>query len=440
MQAFVDGASRNNSLDGAGLIKGGHIMHNRLLDLTNPLLGNNLDLVAQAHKANTRAITKDEACTFLASSSLCHSLDGWIYLSHAMDSFLKGDLGIAVHLAYYAELRGSMSFLATEGIAVLNNHHIRVDGNGNVGVFNARKGTHIFTWEAINHYILSPSKPKEDLLKAFQCLGKNFFEWFSAIPRKNLLMADKVIQEWLKEWSFDISHFTTDRNLRNELSYRPRKLQYNSISQIEEPLHKLSSFWRPLEPQNSSRFKLLDDFLLKKFLKKIHEYIEIALQTPYPFEQLLEETFQALNLQLSASQRSFFTSQNDHQLFVSAKNTVVSTTGDVNPLSIIARATLLLRLSIGYSTRNLSAAGITKAELHFFLNSIGVNSGYWNNNNIPNDFALLWDDVGDALTSIEGWLNGRTQDASLNELTLELAQELTFYKQITRAGLWGVHL
>jgi hypothetical protein len=438
MQAFVDSASKAMVTGGASLIKTTHVAHSRLIDPTNPLLDSDIDTVVGNHHSGARIITQDEAVTFLASSSLCHALDGWIYLAHSIDSFLKGDKGISVHLAYYSELRGAMSFLSSEGIATLNHQHICVEGSGLVSKYNRSKGTHSFAWEALDHYIKSNLKPKDDILKSFSYLGKDFLEWQNAIPNASPIMSDQVVKDWLKQWSFDIGLFKSDKDLRNEVSYRPKKLQGNALFNIADAFRKLSSFWYLLEPQNGERFRMLDQYLLKKYFKKIHGHIEVTLGRSVDFDTLLEDTFQNLRLALSPAQKSFFTSLNDHDLFVSASNTVIDPILGINPISIIARSTLLLRLALGYSSKNLISAGVTKSELNFFLNNIGVNNGFWDANDIPNDFSKLWDEVSDSISNIDSWLSGRTTNPSLSEMNNELSYELAFYKQINRASFWGI--
>ena len=54
--------------------------------------------------------------------------------------------GSTCHLAYYAELRAAMSFLAAEGIGIFNDRHIAVDANFQTTIF--RSNTHIAAWQA----------------------------------------------------------------------------------------------------------------------------------------------------------------------------------------------------------------------------------------------------------------------------------------------------
>jgi hypothetical protein len=37
-------------------------------------------------------------------------------------------------------------------------------------------------------------------------------------------MPGKLARDWLLNWSIDLKEFTDDRDLRNEMSYRPQRL------------------------------------------------------------------------------------------------------------------------------------------------------------------------------------------------------------------------
>src|SRR5579862_9418268 len=66
---------------------------------------------------------------YICASAILHCKDGWEYFSNAVNSILKGNSSNSVHFAYYAELRASLSFLASDGIGVFNGYNIYVDSN-----------------------------------------------------------------------------------------------------------------------------------------------------------------------------------------------------------------------------------------------------------------------------------------------------------------------
>lgn len=189
MQSFVDQASNIHIIEGAKIIKNKYLHQGILLDPTNPLILNSAHVIKNYLNGRI-TLTNDQVKTYMASSVLLHTLDGWGYLSSAIDNLLKGDPSIATHLAYYAELRASMSFLGAEGIGIFNSRHINLDSAGTINpnppviqrYSNGRPkynpygrpivietfGTHQFVWDVLEVWINSSAKPhNNELLKVF---------------------------------------------------------------------------------------------------------------------------------------------------------------------------------------------------------------------------------------------------------------------------------
>ena len=76
---------------------------------------------------NKRDIDGPKLGEYIACSAPLHLADGWNYLSRAFDAACRGDRSSAYHLAYYGELRATMSLLATEGIGIFNRRHIALN-------------------------------------------------------------------------------------------------------------------------------------------------------------------------------------------------------------------------------------------------------------------------------------------------------------------------
>ncbi|MFJ1288414.1 hypothetical protein, partial [Acinetobacter baumannii] len=78
--------------------------------------------------------------------------DAWDYFSCAISAVLEGNIYNAIHFAYYAELRATMSFLASEGIGVFNGINYYVDSTGKCKRFTGNIATHKFVWPALNEW------------------------------------------------------------------------------------------------------------------------------------------------------------------------------------------------------------------------------------------------------------------------------------------------
>src|SRR5690349_10494850 len=76
---------------------------------------------------SSRGLRASHLREYISASTVLHCMDGWAYLGRSLASYLSGDIDVARHLAYYAELRAAMSLLGTEGIGIFHNRHICID-------------------------------------------------------------------------------------------------------------------------------------------------------------------------------------------------------------------------------------------------------------------------------------------------------------------------
>src|SRR5205085_2086646 len=67
---------------------------------------------------------------YLALSTWSHAFDGWRYLSKSALSLLRGARSVALHMAYYAELRAALSILAGAGIGIVDYNHFGLTSAG----------------------------------------------------------------------------------------------------------------------------------------------------------------------------------------------------------------------------------------------------------------------------------------------------------------------
>jgi hypothetical protein len=79
---------------------------------------------------NAGAVNNAEAINYVATSIFIHCFNGWSYLSTALNALMDGDYGNAIHNAYYAELRGIMSFMAGQGVGTFDGGNIVIDAHG----------------------------------------------------------------------------------------------------------------------------------------------------------------------------------------------------------------------------------------------------------------------------------------------------------------------
>jgi hypothetical protein len=446
---FIRQTSREAVIEGVKNVKRYHIPDEQIISLRNPLVTNGINALKRHANVNkSYTINQAKINTFLAASSLSHLLDGWMYLSNAFNALLNGDKGGAIHLSYYAELRSAMSILATEGVGVFDQKHIGVFSPSTNCEFpkNYFKGTppsvsykqppsptHIFTWDAMEKWANSAYKPSPEILRIFRIRGFDFIELTEFFhPRATPVLSVKIVKQWLKDWCFDIKSYRNDRANRNEVSYRPQRIkEFDKPVDFNSIITDLTLFWEALSPSQRDRFMLLDTYLLRKLFRTLYD----KLSPRQTYEELVVNAFEQRGLhdQTLINLLSFTEPyQNDHLIFRHAR------VDELTPLSIMARATLLLRIAVGMVSQLYRSGDVAKNELGFVWNSYGIDSGFWPTGSIPNDFDVLWTDVQTPISDIKDDIVNNSTTNDLFSIRLRNNSRMAFLPQINRACLWGL--
>ncbi len=174
--SFINSVSKNGIYIAASQIKATELPQRRWLRLQNRYATDVLERINTDHTSGTLP-NDNELAEYVAASVITHCYDGWRFLAQAVDSLLDGDLGTALHLAYYAELRATLSFLASEGIAIFNRHNYWFDSMGTSHLFAGN--THTITWKVLNEWADVPANSTR-LLKLFRVNGITFDDWLVA--------------------------------------------------------------------------------------------------------------------------------------------------------------------------------------------------------------------------------------------------------------------
>jgi hypothetical protein len=434
-QNLVNSTDPNMVVDGMNIIKANYLANGEFLPNTNPLKIDSYNSIRNHFSNSSFLLSPDDLKSYLATSVITHCFDGWLYLSHAIDSLLKGDRGIAIHLAYYSELRGTLSFLARQGVSVNNRNNM---GINNSGILNSSGsgGTHVATWKYLESWINSSSSHHISLLKYFVVRNKNLEEWINFYPTSiTPAVASQYALSWMKEWSFDIQNYERDHIFRDTVTYQPQRLRDNSFINFKTKFSAVSNIWKFLEPSGSDKFALLDKYLLSKLFKNIYDNNTLG-GSGRSLIDITNKTFTNAGLSMDLSIKTIINTGTNNQLLQNAKDPAIdSTNGELKPLHIISRALLMLRIASGCTRELLNSAGITNANIDFYLNNLGNNNGHWKGAT-PNNFEVLWEDISDSIDFIDE-LIAEPDDINLVDLYSAFAKELHHFKQISRACFWG---
>lgn len=344
---------------------------------------------------NTRHLAQ-----YIAVSTLLHCSDGWSFLGRSISAMLNGDEGAALHLAYYAELRAAMSLLATQGIGAFDKRHFLVDSKNSVLAFPAQSPTHVFVWECLDAW--ADTAHASDLLgEIIMPFGVRLSGWTSPLGAASAIRNSG--QAWLKEWGMDLSRFKRDRNARNTTSYRPSGLEFQNRSQAETATKFVRSIWSVLEPTGPKGFGQLDKFLLRSLVDRTVAGRQgtSALGTA-PHQRVVDSIIAyqgGVFTGLAPEIRAFLLRSSPiDEPDILRYSPLPSGNGVDWHLSVISRATLLLRLATG-ATRNLfNQAGVQMAETEFWRDELGQRKGLWKSGSIPDPISDLWADVEDGMS------------------------------------------
>lgn len=440
LHEFVKNASREAVVNGCRSIKNDYLKEELLLVEFNRLASNSIRAVRN-HIRNDRvySIPKKHLETYLAASSLVHSINGWGYLARSISSLVSGNKHTSIHLGYYAELRATMSFLASQGVGIFQNQHLAVYSDGSIqkNPGTGRDSTHQFTWSALEKWTNPSAYSDTNLLEIFTVKGKSFKDWSEGFhPNAKSSLSNKIIRDWLVSWNFDVKRYKDDREARNEVTYRPQKLlNYEYDIRLDEVIPKLSEFWFAISPLLSDRFSNLDRYLLRKFFTTLHSQIQELLGRRINYNRCIENSMDVLGIADSTLLKFLtYTSPFDqeHSIFDESEK------DSLENISVIARALLMLRVSIGTASQNFKEAEVSYDELGFYFESLGVDNGFWSPNHAPSDFDDLWIDIESYIDDLNDWVVGN--DSNLFNISQNKAQELIYLSQFHRAGLWGIRL
>jgi hypothetical protein len=337
---------------------------------------------------------------YIAASSTLHCLDAWSYLGRALASMLRGDTHRAIHLAYYAELRAALCLLATEGLGIFDKQHFVIDHANSTRKLSYGQGTHVAAWTALEYW---SGLPRSGALFAqlVRPEGITLEEWFH--PHGGTATLAAQAKSWFMQWGMDLNLAAEDREARNESSYQPDGIPAVWLADSGSTVDFVADLWRLLEPGAGSTFEQIDRQILRIALGThfTSRFGGLAARSNPTFRAFIDDTLAAQSLSGSDYLREFLlrsTACEDAPLFQYSAMRPAQQTLDI--FAIVSRAVLLLRVATGSVSEQLQNAGVNKASLEFWWESIGATRGLWSGDS-PNELTDLWKDIEDALADID---------------------------------------
>jgi hypothetical protein len=442
VRAAVAGCSslviRNAALD----IRAEHLAANRWLAQNNRYARRTVDRLTADFGA--AAINASHLTRYIAASTFIHCFDGWAFLSDAVDCLMDGDVGAAVHLAYYAELRAVMSFLASEGFGVFRTRHFWLDAAG-ASQTVSNIPTHDVVWLALREWATVPNKGAT-LLELIRVGGRTIRDWLNGAGHVfGAAVLATLAADWLDAWSLDLVMLADDHLLRNEVSYRPQGIDgRRQRRDLKEVLSAVTDYWRACEPVGNDRFQLLDLHLLRLAIERTFQAQHGHRARGAAYTAFLQGVAATLAVPWHSLAMQFLrraSAPTRHPLFSYARQqSQAGNSASFRPLPMIARALLLLRLAAAACQHIVQHSGISSADAAFYWMELGNDIGLWATGNqavVPVD---LWADIPPVLAAVDGWRNATPNPCNVNDASQAIAGDLWTLKQFNRVATWGVGL
>ena len=367
---------------------------------------------------------------YIAYSMPLHVVDAWAFLERAFDAVRAGDSNSAVHMAYYAELRAAMSLLASEGVGIFSNRHVAIGPHHNTSDW-VGKGTHDATWELLEAWA-DDSTRTSTVLDGIKVEQQSITEWINEAGI-TAQVKNVVARDWLKEWSLDLSLFSGDHTLRNYVSYRPSQIisapatSTNFVQQVVDPI---LSTWDSLEPATLLGGAAIDKELLNRALSYAHDRDNLK---PGDWDNFIDQNLPNAPESLRLSLKNPIGSSFPIMTWAQDPSSPPPTK------SVIARATLLLRLANAVCAQRLEQASVKKEDLRFWWDQFGQDCGFWHQGDEPQYFTQLWDDVDSSISEVAFEISNTTSPLAMSEIKQIVGPQIPLTQQ-SRALLWLLEL
>lgn len=346
------------------------------------------------------ATERQAAQQYFAASCLGHTVDSWQYLGQAVRAAMEGQLAIAKHLTYYAELRAANAILARHGVLIRSSNHLLLTRKSGV-VCSKGRGTHTEIWPALSTWSLSGAA-KDFVLRSISMWGQNSKEWLD--EQSGGKDDGRTLQELLRLVGFDLKKMGTDYQRRNSASYGASMLQESTPTPVPGWFYyELSDLWGLIDPTAGSQFALLDQVVGSKLLN-IARQLSGKVPGSKPHAIDLERIVTDVSSTQPSIAKAFILNEVDScasPILAAAMSETTPTSPLEELLGMIGRALVLARLATAASKDLIGAARVDeKGEFDVWIGRIGARGGFWASDESPSQ-SDLYDRAQDAMSELD---------------------------------------
>lgn len=417
---------------------------NSYLTSDNKWLGTNniyrADPVAQLKQEKKRhqGPKHEHLGEYIAASALVHCWDGWTYLGRALNAHGTGVPTIARHLGYYAELRGAMSLMATEGIGVFDDYHFVVSASGTAAPLD-RRSTHDAVWLYLEEW--ANAGGTQSIGEVITPESVDLVDWIQAIPGQP---AWKPLgTDWLLRLGLDLKRLALDRDARNGASYRPSAFTASGVPSPVKAADFIIGFMRCLEPQVPAAFNTLDLHFLRRTNESAFRSLTNSspLQAPVKFLQTVRAAMAAFDITYDrrVPLESFLLRkvEPDDCTIIRLAEQEDMPSQPTHHMQVMSRAAILLRLATGSVARLFRTAGVSLQSSEWWWTIEGLNRGLWETRPDIEDLVDLWLDIDQGIAGLREWIDDAQNPSyrSLSDLHSKSLMRSTALEALALIGL-----
>lgn len=380
-----------------------------------------------------RSQAVDAIAEFSSVGAFLHCIDAWSLLGRSIDALSVGSVAEAAHLAYYSEVRSTISMMARSGLLIVGTQTVAINGKTIETVYNGAS-THESAWEALRLWS-GTNAAVETVARSINFRGIPLSRWLdSARPGA----AAATFSAFLTEaWGSDLEEMKGDRSRRNIASYHPSGLRRaepeNYASWFREVVVGLVGV---LSPGTPGTFPDLDAVIATEVLRNlvgksdpegdVKRIVSSAFGSPYGAEPIIEE--------LVTSVGSAGNSCIADAMRRSSTPIRQFTRDDVR--SMLGRAVLLARFCTAAVRDMQKRAGLDQVDFRWWSDEVGIMSGFWNPTPKPDPLTDLWLDLESALDELQSQqFGGSNGSLRIRHDSHWMAREIG---GVSRAALWSL--
>lgn len=384
-----------------------------------------------AENASTRIRDDDKKVSepeqfvqYLAASAFVHCGDAWGYFGRALDALVRGDAHAAVHLIYYAELRGSFSLLASEGIYIGEGVQCVVNKEGNFAV-GTKDPTHRAVWNYLTAWA-GTSKCEKLLGRALRPGGTEFSNWRENLHHQSLV---PVLSDLLERVLGDLEKFTRDRKQRNLASYNPTRLRVPQLP-TERLCELVHDTWTRLEPDRPGGFPEIDRLLVQQISSAQYRATNTTADDP---EAEDPEPWPQWRERIAPTQVRGTRFLDDLRSRETTESAPTESLIDYIE-AMLWRMSVLLRLATGSCLLLREESELSNDAVHRWVEALSLARGLWKSGEPPDSALDLWADVEAALEVLG---ERRESIHGIHDLLHSLGGQLTQICQAERVVAWS---